>query len=330
MLVLLLRHLFESTLFSVLLILLASCLRRGAAVRHAAWLIAVLKFAIPSVLLTSTGAKIAFFWPADSWLLLAVAKISALFASIFGLLPTAASHSIFAVWVFGTATLFGLWFMRLRSNQSLLASATEQECEALTRASRLLCVDKPVPLQVSQADSEPALWGIWHFTITVPEGLYQRLTASEFEAVLLHEMAHARRRDNLTSAFAHCLVCIFWFHPLLWFAERQLRLECERACDELVIACGITPQVYIRGLLKVCRFHLFDPLPGISTMAGSDLKRRLKLIRVCRADKPIAYVFRLLVAAAAVLMLMLPIAGGYCEQCASNDTGTGSKEVRRR
>ena len=148
--------------------------------------------------------------------------------------------------------------------------------------------------------------------------------------MLLHELAHARRRDNLTGAFVHCLVCVFWFHPLLWLAEKRLRIERERACDELVIACGITPQVYISGILKVCKFHLFGSPAGISAIAGSDLKRRLKLIDACQAYRPMAYLPRLLMAVAAVLMLMLPIAGGYCQQCVSKDGGAVSQEVRRR
>jgi beta-lactamase regulating signal transducer with metallopeptidase domain len=65
-----LRHLLESTLFCLLLSLLACCLRNTATanVRHAVWLIGISKFAIPSVLLAKTGAAIAFLWPAASWL----------------------------------------------------------------------------------------------------------------------------------------------------------------------------------------------------------------------------------------------------------------------
>jgi hypothetical protein len=43
------------------------------------------------------------------------------------------------------------------------------------------------------------------------------------------------------------MVCVFWFHPLLWLVER------EHACDELVIACGTQPQVYAAGILKIRR-----------------------------------------------------------------------------
>lgn len=324
----LLRHLFESTLFGLLLTPLAYCLQ-GAAARHAVWLIAVSKFAIPSVLLTSTGAKIAFLWPAGSWLLSA-AKISALLIAMFGVLPSIASRGALVVWVLGTAVLFSIWLVRLRRIKYPLEDPAKEEHEALARASRLLRLGRPVSLRVSQMMAEPALLGIWHPVITVPKGLRQRLTPAEFETVLLHELAHARRKDNLTSVFVRCLVCIFWFHPLLWLAEKRLRTERELACDELVIVCGVTPKVYISGILKVCQFHLFDPVAGVSAMTGSDLKRRLKLIGVCRSRNSSVYVPRLLTVVAVTLMLTLPIAGGYCEQCVSNDGGSVPQEVQKR
>jgi len=62
------RHLLESTLFCLLLSLLACTLRTSATARYAVWLMAVAKFAIPSVLLAKTGAEIAFLWPAAGWL----------------------------------------------------------------------------------------------------------------------------------------------------------------------------------------------------------------------------------------------------------------------
>ena len=329
MLPFLLRHLLESTFFCVLLSLLACCLQRGAAARHAIWLIAVSKFVIPSVLLTSTGAKIAFLWPAGSWLSSVVAEISALLNAALSIFPSGASRSVFAVWALGTAAMFSLWFARLRNIRWPLAVVAEEEQEVFSRASRSLQVGRPVQLRSSQTTTEPALLGIWRPTVTIPQGLYQRLAPAEFETVLLHELAHVRRMDNLTGAFVHCLVCILWFHPLLWLAERRMRVERERACDELVIACGVTPQVYISGILKVCKFHLFDPLAGISAMTGSDLSRRLKLIHAYQSYRPAVYLSRLLIAVAAVLMLTIPIAGGYCEQCVSNDGGVVPQEVER-
>ncbi len=58
-------------------------------------------------------------------------------------------------------------------------------------------------------------------------------------AVLAHEAAHVRRRDTVTSFFAHLNQCIFWFHPLAWWLQRQLSLDAEQDCDDAgVLAVG--------------------------------------------------------------------------------------------
>ncbi len=182
-------------------------------------------------------------------------------------------------------------------------------------------ISRPVRLQSSGRATEPSLIGLLRPTVTIPENLSKRLTSAEFETVLMHELAHAVRRDNLAAAFVHCLACIFWFHPLLWLVERRLIAERERACDEMVIACGAAPQVYIAGILKVCRFHLFEPIAGVSTITGSDLRSRLDLILSSQPRRPLRCSPRVLFAALALVMTLLPMANGYCEACVSNGQG---------
>jgi len=53
-------------------------------------------------------------------------------------------------------------------------------------------------------------------------------------------------------------------------------------------------------------------------MTGADLWRRLELTRDYRVSTRLLYVTRLLVVGLAVLMTLVPIAGGYCQQCVSS------------
>ena len=312
------RHLLESTLFCLLLSSLACYLRSGATARHSVLLLGISKFAIPSVLLTTAGARIAFFWPAAEWLSSMVHRFSAALTAIVGLLPR--GGFVLWAWAFGATGLLTVWLRLLRKNRLAWALPSSEEEQALLRAKDLLRVRISVQLRRSPVALEPALWGICRPTITIPEGLSERLTISELESALLHELAHAKRFDNLTAIFVHTLVCVFWFHPLLWLVERRLVVEQERACDETVIACGTKPQTYVDCILKVCRFHLFETAAGVSTLTGSGLKRRLELILDGRPSPSLLYVPRLLIAGLAILMTLVPIAGGYCAQCVSTPT----------
>jgi beta-lactamase regulating signal transducer with metallopeptidase domain len=226
-----------------------------------------------------------------------------------------------AIWATGTAILLLNWYKRLRAGYSFVGDPHDGRQQALDRARNRLGMSTPVRLRISAAEPEPGLIGILHPTVIVPKDLSSRLTSEEFEAVLLHEVAHAVRRDNLAAAFVHVLVCIFWFHPLLWLVERRLTIERERACDAMVIASGVTPRVYIAGILKVCKFNLFEPVAGVSAIGGSGLQRRVDMILSLRPGRRSRRSYRLLLASLALVMALLPIANGYCEQCVSNGQG---------
>ncbi|MDQ2711543.1 MAG: M56 family metallopeptidase [Acidobacteriota bacterium] len=330
------RHLLESTLFCILLGALASCLRRqGAAARHTIWLIGISKFSIPTALLAVTGARMAFVWPAASWVSSIADKVSAVLVGLFEVWPshigagdiTVTSFVFLAIWVLGSATMFGAWLHSLRKSYHRLALPAHKECEAFDRAKGRFGFRPAVRLRSSDEAKEPAIKGIFRPVITIPRGLSKALTATELEAVLLHELAHARRRDNLAGAFVHCLVCIFWFHPLLWFVEKRLIAERERACDEAVIHCGTNPQIYLAGLAKVCRFHLLGNVAGVSAVSGSDLKTRFDQILSGRSSQSITYAFRITLAGFVLFITLLPIAGGYCEQCVSNGQGASASKL---
>src|SRR5206468_5134386 len=70
---------------------------------------------------------------------------------------------------------------------------------------------------------------------SLPAGIERVLSASELEAVLLHEVTHARRRDNLIRLVHEIGVCALWFYPLVWLAGSRLSLYRELSCDESVI-----------------------------------------------------------------------------------------------
>jgi beta-lactamase regulating signal transducer with metallopeptidase domain len=61
------------------------------------------------------------------------------------------------------------------------------------------------------------------------------LNAEELDAVLLHEATHAKRRDNLIRLVHEVVLCLLWFHPLVWITGSRLALYRELSCDESVI-----------------------------------------------------------------------------------------------
>ena len=65
--------------------------------------------------------------------------------------------------------------------------------------------------------------------------------ATKRRSVLLHELAHIKRRDIETLWIANITSALLWFHPLVWYVRRQMRIERECACDDMVLEAGIQP-----------------------------------------------------------------------------------------
>lgn len=70
-------------------------------------------------------------------------------------------------------------------------------------------------------------------------------------AVLMHEGAHARRRDGLISLLARLNRCVYWFHPLAWYLERRIAVHAEEACDDEVVRGTADPVRYAEVLVDM-------------------------------------------------------------------------------
>lgn len=102
------------------------------------------------------------------------------------------------------------------------------------------------------------------------------------KAVLAHELCHAQRRDNLTSAIHMLVKAVFWFHPPVWRIGARLVEEREYACDEEVLRGGGEPRDYADAIASVCRLYAESPLACVPGVTGSHLKQRIEEIMANR------------------------------------------------
>jgi beta-lactamase regulating signal transducer with metallopeptidase domain len=100
----------------------------------------------------------------------------------------------------------------------------------------------------------PATGGIFRPIVVIP-ATADAWPDDRRRAVLAHELAHVKRCDCLTQALAQVACALFWWHPAVWYAARRLRVERERACDDLVLRAGTRPSDYAAHLLEVARAY---------------------------------------------------------------------------
>jgi len=107
-----------------------------------------------------------------------------------------------------------------------------------------------------------------------------RWTPERRRLVLLHELAHVKRRDWISLLLAEVVRAIYWFHPLVWGAVGLARKDCEKACDDLVLAFGTKPSVYAAHLLGIVRSLPRRPrlLPAVPMARPSQFESRMRAI----------------------------------------------------
>ena len=180
-----------------------------------------------------------------------------------------AGFLFFAVrWVRGSLSL--AW--TVKTSDGLVSS---RESEILKRVRSQLQLKQEVDILVSPHVTEAGLWGIWRPTVLLPEGAASRLSDEELEAVILHELLHVKRRDNLAAVLQKAIFALLWFYPPVWLIDRKLFEEREKACDEEVLRIRQSPETYISGILKVVRACVEQRLVGTSSIGGSNLKSRI-------------------------------------------------------
>jgi hypothetical protein len=122
-------------------------------------------------------------------------------------------------------------------------------------------------------------WGLLRPVILLPKTSLG-WTRERMQAVLLHELAHVRRRDSLTQSLSLLICALYWPNPLVWLGARALRREAEIAADDAVIGSGMRPSAYAGELLQLAsefRGHGLA-VSGVSMASRSSLETRVKSV----------------------------------------------------
>jgi TonB family protein len=255
--------------------------RASAAARHLIWTVAFLALlALPGAL--RLGPKVAVAaWPAET-------RAVAVEARAVGARPLPegrGSDGRSVNWFF--AYLCGLSIVAarfvagaVRTGRMVRQARPAIYAEALADGlRRTLGIGRNVRVLESPAAAVPMTWGTLRPVVLLPEEA-RRWPAARLHAVMMHELVHVRRCDLLAQVAAQAACCLYWFHPLVWLAARQLRKEREGACDDAVLSGGVSAPDYAGHLLEVARVMVQRrSLADAPAMAENcDLEERVRAV----------------------------------------------------
>lgn len=165
------------------------------------------------------------------------------------------SETVFLIWAAGAALILA-WLVlgHLRVRAIVRAASSTLSPPWLRSVEEALEITGPgVRVQFRETVATmPMASGVFRPVVLVP-AVGMEWTPQHRRNVVLHELAHVRRRDCLTHLASRIACALHWFNPLAWIAAQQARVEREHACDDAVLAAGALPSSYAQALLDTAR-----------------------------------------------------------------------------
>jgi beta-lactamase regulating signal transducer with metallopeptidase domain len=222
------------------------------------------------------------------------------------------------LWLIGTPLTFALLLTGVIGTRRLGRASRPVEdgpiADLLARLTTALHITRRVTVAVCERIAAPVLIGILRPMILLPPAALTGWSPDEIEMVLLHELAHVRRWDNLANLLQRCIESLLFFHPAVWFISTWVRRERESCCDATVVARTNRPHAYAELLLNLATTH-----PAACSLAlpfsQHPLRTRIRHILQLEDDpmlvsgKSVSLVFATLLTAATLAVVYLPKIG---------------------
>ena len=222
------------------------------------------------------------------------------------------ASALLAIWAAGSALLLAplVWSVFALARVSRRASTGKGHVAVQVAAiADELGLRRSIRILLGDADAMPMVWGIFRAHLLLPSSAADWPEA-RLRSVLLHELAHLRRRDPLALLVAQLALALHWFNPLAWFAVHRLRAEQERACDDFVLRHGIRPSEYATDLLAVATGLRAQSFAAAALTMAHPARLEGRIVGILDAARNRATLTRWLIASTVLLAtaIALPLA----------------------
>jgi hypothetical protein len=178
------------------------------------------------------------------------------------------------------------------------------------------------------------VWAMAHAPrLLLPAMLLERLDPEQQTALLIHELAHIRRRDHWVRILELVATGLYWWHPVVWWARREIHEAEEQCCDAWVVwALAGAGRAYALALLKTVDF--FSGARTFLPMAASGIGQlphlRRRLVMIMQGQTPRSLSSAGVLSVVGLGLLLLPVVPTRAQQGAprSSPPGTAQQDPR--
>lgn len=200
--------------------------------------------------------------------------------------PSALWLSLFFLWIAGVAAM-GLCSLKSilqfhRFHKSALPLQNPAIKTLYQGCLEELGIARAIPIYSTAYLTSPVIAGLIYPRIYLPIRLLSGCPAKDMRYMLLHELQHYRHKDALANFFLSLAGALYWFHPLVRLALREMKHDREIACDTAVLNV-LEEEDYkdyghtlINFAEKTCR----SPIPFSAGISGTMAQMEKRILNI--------------------------------------------------
>jgi beta-lactamase regulating signal transducer with metallopeptidase domain/protocatechuate 3,4-dioxygenase beta subunit len=142
-----------------------------------------------------------------------------------------------------------------------------------------LGVRRKISLRLVPDLDSPSVVGVLKAVILIPASVVTKLSPSQIEALLAHEIAHVKRHDYLVNLVQSVVETVLFYHPAVWWISSRVRAEREHCCDDLAIEATGDRATYAHALVSLEHLRA-NPRLAIAATSGSLVQRIRRIVAV--------------------------------------------------